>query len=115
VVDDDRNLLGVVSRRDLHQLLQERNGCRLADVVNYDPQVAYADEPLRVTAYRMAETGLTHFPVVEKQGTRKLAGLVSLEDLLKGRVQTLDAERRRERVLPLRLKFPGRRPKPTAA
>jgi len=33
-------------------------------------------------------------------------GMVSLDDLLKARAHTLDAERRRERVLPLRLMFP---------
>jgi chloride channel protein, CIC family len=109
VVNGESILLGVVSGHQLHELLQEPDGRRLADVVNYAPQVAYADEPLRVTAYRMAETGFTGFPVVENHGSRKLAGLVSLEDLLKARVQTLEAERLRERVLPLRLKFPIRR------
>jgi hypothetical protein len=57
----------------------------------------------------MAETGFTRFPVVEHDGSRKLMGLVSLDDLLKARTQTLEAERCRERVLPLRLKFPLRR------
>jgi len=56
----------------------------------------------------MAETGLTRFPVVERDGSRKLVGIVSLNDLLKARARTLDAERRRERVLPLRLTFPSR-------
>jgi len=63
---------------------------------------------LRVVVYRMAETGLTRFPVVERDGSRKLVGIVSLNDLLKARARTLDAERRRERVLPLRLTFPSR-------
>jgi len=35
------------------------------------------------------------------------APFVSLDDLLKARSHTLDAERRRERVLPLRLMFPS--------
>jgi len=111
VVDEERKLLGVVSGQQLRELLQEHDGRCLADVVNYDPVVACADEPLRVTAYRMAETGLTRFPVVEKDGSRRLVGLVSLDDLLKARVRTLEAERHRERVLPLRLKFPTRPPR----
>jgi CBS domain-containing protein len=115
VVNAERHLMGVVSSHQLHKLLQAPDGRRLADVVNYAPEVAYADEPLRVTVYRMAETGFTLFPVVENHGSRKLAGLVSLEDLLKARVQTLDAERLRERVLPLRLKFPIRRRRQDAA
>jgi H+/Cl- antiporter ClcA/predicted transcriptional regulator len=109
VVDSDSKLVGVVSSYQLHDLIQNSNGMRLQDVIKNDPEVAYPDEPLRVTVYRMAETGFTRFPVVEKDGSRKLVGMVSLDDLLKARTQSLDAERRRERILPLRIKFPLRK------
>jgi CBS domain containing-hemolysin-like protein len=59
--------------------------------------VAYMDEPLSAVVYRMAKTGLTRFPVVER-GDQKFVGMVSLSDLLQGRKRTLDAEHRRERV-----------------
>ncbi len=108
VVDQDRKLIGVIPRHELQQLIQQGNGHGLADVIRHDPKVAHPDEPLRVVVYRMAETGLTRFPVVERDGSRKLVGIVSLNDLLKARARTLDAERRRERVLPLRLMFPSR-------
>ena len=107
VVDGDKKLVGVVTGHELRQLVQEQNGRRLADVVKTDPVVAHPDEPLRVVAYRMAETGLTRFPVLERDGSRKLVGIVSLADLLKARTHTLDAEHRRERVLPVKLRFPG--------
>jgi chloride channel protein, CIC family len=110
VVDGDRELVGVIPRHRLTELIQNANGVRLQDIVNSNPEVAYPDEPLRVTVYRMAETGFTRFPVVKKDGSRQLVGMVSLDDLLKARAHTLDAERRRERVLPLRLKFPLRKP-----
>jgi len=70
--------------------------------------VAYPDEPLRMAAHRMAETGLTRFPVVDERDARRLVGMLSLTDLLKARTLNLEAERRRERVLPLRLVFPRR-------
>ena len=114
VVDADKKLVGVVPRHQLRELVQEQNGRRLAEVVKRDPEVAYPDEPLRVTVYRMAETGFTRFPVVENDRSRRLAGMVSLDDLLKARTHNLDAERRRERVLPLRLKFLSRRKKPSS-
>ena len=107
VVDHDHKLVGVVLRRELQRLMQQGNGHGLAELIRHDPKVAYPDEPLRVVVYRMAETGLTRFPVVERDGPRKLVGMVSLDDLLKARAHTLDAERRRERVLPLRLMFPS--------
>jgi H+/Cl- antiporter ClcA len=114
VVDGDKKLVGVVTGHELRQLVQEQNGRRLADVVKTDPVVAHPDEPLRVVAYRMAETGLTRFPVLERDGSRKLVGIVSLADLLKARTHTLDAEHRRERVLPLRMRFPGSQSKRAA-
>ena len=54
----------------------------------------------------MADTGLTHFPVVERGPDRRLLGVVSLEDLLQGHARNLEAERRRERVIEVRLAFP---------
>jgi CIC family chloride channel protein len=65
-----------------------------------DPVVAFPDEPLRVVVDRMAETGLTRFPVIERGSSGDVLGMISLQDLLKARVRNLEAERRRERVLP---------------
>jgi chloride channel protein, CIC family len=108
VVDRDRNLVGAITRHQLQELVQQGDRHRLSEVIRKDPKVAYADEPLRVVVYRMAETGLTRFPVVERDGSRRLVGMVSLDDLLQARTRTLEAERRRERILPLRLMFPSR-------
>jgi CBS domain-containing protein len=79
-----------------------------ADVERH-PVVAHPDEPLRAVVYRMAETGLTRFPVVEPTGPPTLVGMVGLRDLLAARVRNLEAERRRERPLPLRLRPPWKR------
>ena len=116
VVDAEGHLLGVVTAQDLHALeraagdgqVAGRAGRPLAELVRPDPVVAYPDEPLRAVVYRMAETGLTRFPVVERGDRRKLVGMISLNDLLKARRQNLEAERRRERVLRLRLRLPRR-------
>jgi hypothetical protein len=75
-----------------------------------EPILAFPDEPLRVVVYRMAATGLTCFPVVSRGSCpRELLGTISLTDLLKARALNLEAEQRRERVLPVRLCFPRRR------
>lgn len=95
VVDAEKRITGVVTRRGLRELRDS-----LFDVVR-EPVVAYPDEPLRVVVFRMAETGLTRLPVVEP-GTGKLAGMVSLHDLLAARVRNLNEERHRERILKLR-------------
>jgi CBS domain-containing protein len=77
----------------------------LGDLMRKDPVVVYPDEPLRVVVYRMAETGLTRLPVIDREGSRKLVGIISLDDLLHARVRNLEQERRRERVLRIHLPF----------
>ena len=78
----------------------------LSTIVRATPTVAFADEPLRVVIHRMATTGLTALLVVERTARGRLLGLVTLDDMLKARVRHLEEERRRERVLPLRLLVP---------
>jgi CBS domain-containing protein len=75
-------------------------------IVRSTPTVAYPDEPLRLIVHRMAETGLTRFPVVERGPIPTLVGMIALDDLLKARALNLEAERRRERVLSVRFGFP---------
>jgi H+/Cl- antiporter ClcA len=108
IVDADGQMTGVVTRIDLQKLVDRaRTGSAdaLDTVLRRGAAVAYPTEPLRAIVQRMAETGLTHFPVVEP-GTSRVVGMVGLDDLLKARARNLDAERRRERVLDVRLLFP---------
>ncbi|MGZ6367160.1 MAG: chloride channel protein, partial [Ktedonobacteraceae bacterium] len=136
IVDVEEHLKGVVRLKDLQQYLnggkvttqgvisdiQQSDGTKhseaggmesdnktktLLDYVLTHPVVAYPDEPLRAVIDRMAETSYTRLPVVERNDSRKLAGMISLHDLLKARGRSLDEEHRRERVL--RLQFPLRR------
>jgi len=116
VVDNEGRLAGVLTRADLHKLVEEQStedsGRRITDLLRPTPVITYPDEPLRVVVYRMAETGLTRLPVVQHNDSRKLEGIISLDDLLKARVHSLEAERRRERVLSVRQFFPSRSRKP---
>jgi chloride channel protein, CIC family len=111
VVDEARRVVGVITRSGLRQWIAGAgaSGQILGDVIERRPVIAYADEPLRMIVYRMAETGLTRLPVVEREdGT--LVGMLGLTDLLTARARILDAEQRRERVLGSSLRWPGRRP-----
>ena len=70
--------------------------------------MAFPDESLRMVVHRMAETGLTEFPVVDRE--RRIVGMIGLGELLKARALNLDAEQRRERVFGTRVALPfGRR------
>jgi chloride channel protein, CIC family len=107
VVAGDLRLVGVVTRMDLQRHVQDAPGDaqrQLEAMLKGEPVVAHPDEPLRVIVHRMADTGLTRFPVVERGTGGKVLGMIALDDLLKARVRNLEAERRRERVL--RVRFP---------
>ena len=70
------------------------------------PTVAHPDETLRTVVYRMAESGFTRMPVVERD-SGKIVGLVALDDLLKARTRHLEEEQRRDRPLKLKFLLPG--------
>jgi CIC family chloride channel protein len=109
VLDANQQLVGVLTRSDLHRFMETGlNGrdLKLGQVMSLDPVICSPDESLRTVVYRMAETDLTCLPVVESDLPHKLVGIVSLTDLLKARMRTLQEERSRERVLRLRTLFP---------
>jgi len=108
VIGPEQRVVGVVTRRDLQTVVDqapEHPAAQLATFLKVRPIVAYPDESLRMIVYRMAESGLTRFPVVSRDEGR-LVGMIALSDLLKARALNLDAERRRERVLGAHIALP---------
>jgi CBS domain-containing protein len=104
VVDLESRLKGVITRKELHELVDSGGPpVSLGDILR-EPVVAHPEEPLRAVVFRMAETGFTRLPVVDADSD-KLAGMISLRNLLLARVRNLNEERQRERVLRLRLPF----------
>jgi chloride channel protein, CIC family len=116
VVDDDRKLVGVVTRSQLESwaLGHEHDHRTTLGEVAQKAVVADADEPLRVAISRMATTGRTWLPVVAHDDQRSIVGEITLEHGLEARRRHLEEEQRRERILPLRLVMPPwlRRPDP---
>jgi CIC family chloride channel protein len=114
VVDAQGNLTGVLTSSNLHELMiRNLDRVELTTVQEslVQPAIAYPDEPLRVAVQRMAETGLTRFPVVSHDDPPRLVGMLSLSAVLRARARNLEAERRREQILPMRTFFPfGSRP-----
>jgi CIC family chloride channel protein len=104
VLDHDKKIAGVLTRKDLEKVMKRSHGLEtIGSIAHTGPTVAYANEPLRSVAYRMAEKQFTRMPVLDPEDGHKLVGMISLEDMLSGRARTLTEERTRERVLRLRL------------
>jgi H+/Cl- antiporter ClcA/CBS domain-containing protein len=105
VVERNDHLLGMLTAEEIEFLAKSENeSAGLGSHVRADGMRAYADETLRVLVYRMAQSGITELPVVERKSGR-LVGVVSLASLLKARTKHLEEERRRERVLSWRTAF----------
>jgi H+/Cl- antiporter ClcA/CBS domain-containing protein len=102
IVNEQGQLLGVITSEDIRKS-REGSGdsglkIRLGDLARTDTVRAYSDEILRVIVHRMAETGLTRMPVVDRQ-SEALLGMVTLDAVLKARTRHLEDERRREQTL----------------
>lgn len=106
VLDGQQELIGVLTRRDLHRLVRgeeqsELDQGSLEQVMRSNPVICYPDEPLRVVVSRMVETKVTRLPVVQRHRPYQVLGMISLNTLLKARVRNLQEEFTRQRILGL--------------
>ncbi len=102
LIDTDGRMHGVITRRDILDRALDPAACDngLTEITIRDTvAVAYPDETLRTAAYRMAERGVTRMPVVARDDPTRLVGLVTLAQLLEGRLRDLREARVAERVL----------------
>jgi chloride channel protein, CIC family len=103
VVDTQGRLTGVMTRSRIAALASVTDPAYEAMPLPA-PVVAYPDETLRAVAERMATQHVFVLPVVER-GTSKLAGTLTIEDLLRGRARSHERENKHERVRELRMPF----------
>lgn len=107
LVDADGRLTGVLTRGQMIAAARKDDSLTpLKDEANAEPKTLSPFTTLRSCAEQMAESNLTSYPVVSADG--KLAGVVTLNDLLKGRKEQAQRETDRERVLRLRWPFGGK-------
>jgi chloride channel protein, CIC family len=103
IIGPARQLLGVVTRRDLlaasHAGPNGSGEVTIGDVMSEHLAIAYPDETLRDVAYRMAERGVTRMPVIAREPGRELVGIITLPAMLAARLRDLQEERDSERIL----------------
>lgn len=93
VVDGDR-LVGIVSERDVVRQLHERGAdlltVRVADIMTTDVTTCSPRDSAVDLARIMTERRFRHMPVCDDD---RLCGIVSIGDLVKARIDQLEAER----------------------
>ena len=108
VLDDAGELAGIVTRSQLVLAALDPGTDRarsLGELGLREPVVCRPDMTLREAAHLFAERGVTRAPVAAEEAPRRVLGIVSLADLLEGRLRDLHEERVSERVLDLRELF----------
>jgi len=106
VTDECGRVRGVLTRRDVLDHALGGGDGTLQSILLTDPVVAHDDETLREVANRMAQHDITRMPVVSRDDPRRLAGLVTLPQLLQARLRDVHEAHVPERVLRLRVRRP---------
>src|SRR5699024_8164504 len=81
-------------------------GAQLEELVTADPVVTHGDRTLRYVAEVMAVNDVTTLPVVDRDDSTRVIGIVSLLQLLHARRRDAEEARERERSLRIRLLTP---------
>jgi CBS domain-containing protein len=93
VTGADRRIVGILSERDIVRVLAEKGpqalAAPIAEVMTRKVMTCSARDTLSELMERMTEGKFRHLPVVE-QG--RLAGIVSIGDVVKSRVQEMEDE-----------------------
>ncbi|MFH1894141.1 MAG: CBS domain-containing protein [Candidatus Zixiibacteriota bacterium] len=95
VVDDEGNLIGIVSDKDIFAKIHETKGdyhnLTVNDVMEKAVIVGLLSDDISYIASIMDKNWIRHVPIVEEDS---LVGLVSLRDILKANTQTTAIENR---------------------
>lgn len=107
ILDADGKLVAILTRTQMMASAKVDDLNRpLVEDGNRAPMIVGADETLRQVATMMADTKLSHYPVIDENG--KFAGIITIEDLLAGRTRQALRETSRDRVLRMRWPFGGK-------
>jgi CBS domain-containing protein len=95
VSDDGRTLAGIISERDVVRSLDSDGAAvlehRVAELMTAEVVTCSLNDSIAELMSVMTDRRIRHIPVVENG---VLGGLVSIGDVVKGRLQELESERR---------------------
>ncbi len=93
VCEDDRRIAGIVSERDIVNCLAERGtaalDCRVDEIMQGDVVTVTPDDAIEDVMAKMTDHRIRHLPVVIDG---KLAGIISIGDVVKHRLEALESE-----------------------
>ncbi|MEA2762451.1 MAG: hypothetical protein QOD47_1735 [Gemmatimonadaceae bacterium] len=96
ILDEDSLLVGVVTRRDLLDA-EKSDELEVGALVKRRAAVVYEDNTLRDAADHMVLEGVGRLPVVRRDNSRIVVGMISRSDLLRAHAPRLEAAREMKR------------------
>jgi CIC family chloride channel protein len=83
VVDQKGDLVGMVTRKDIiDALINGRGEVSMKEIMTKDIAVCYPDETLKSVLQKLGEKDIGRVPVVEKENTSHLEGLITRENII---------------------------------
>jgi CIC family chloride channel protein len=104
VVDENGELYGVVTHRDLEEAINRGDISKLTvrNIAATAPLTVFPDEPLWVALKRLGTRDVGRLPVVHRDNPHKLLGMIHRQDIIRaynlGILRRLDAQQRAERL-----------------
>lgn len=87
VMQDYSKLYGIVTLQDIHKLQSREDfsplGMKVKDVSIENPITVFPDEPIWVAIQKMAPRDLARLPVIDRDGSKTLLGVISRSDILR--------------------------------
>ncbi len=87
VLDKEERLWGIVTLQDMERVLSQNviklRGLTVEDVAVIEPVTVFPDEPIWTAIQKMAPRDLARLPVISRDGSNHLVGLISRSDILR--------------------------------
>lgn len=87
VLCDENKLWGIVTLQDIHRAQSAENfspkGLTVADLAVEDAITIFPDEPIWLAIQKMSPRDLARLPVISRDGSNTLCGLISRSDILR--------------------------------
>lgn len=87
VLADDNKLWGIITLQDIHRAQSQENfsprGIKVSDLGVEEPITVFPDEPIWVAIQKMSPRDLARLPVISRDGSNRLCGIISRSDILR--------------------------------
>jgi len=83
VLDENGKLVGMITRQDINRALEKgEHGAEIRNIMTTNLTVCYPNESLKVALHKMAEKNIGRLPVVMRDKTDHIIGLITRKSLI---------------------------------